>query len=370
VFGAAAFGAAAFGGQAMSRHHFDPRSDYADIVPYGADRAGVEINLADNTNQWGVAPSALRALAEWTSRDIQEYPPTDSRELAEAFAAYVSVPLDCVVAGCGSDDLLDASFRALAAPGARVAHPLPTFAMIPVLARTNSLVPIAVPVTDRGDVDADALIATGAEVMYLCSPNNPTGTPHSRASIERVIRDAPGVVILDEAYAEYADDVFSAEAIRYPHVFVTRTLSKSFGLAGLRVGFGVGSPTLIHEVLKARGPYKVNSMAERAATAALRHDLAWMRNIASAVRAVRARVVDALRELGLEALPSAANFVCVPVADAKAIANAVRARGVAIRPMSLPHLGDVLRIGLAPWPSMERALDAIADAVASVPGSG
>lgn len=344
----------------MKTHKFVPRPGYEAIVAYRADRPSVEVDLSDSTNQWGVAPSALAALKDWSPGIVSEYPPVESVRLAKACADYVGVAPENIIGGCGSDNLLDAAMRALAAPGDRVAHPSPSFAMIPVSARTNGLIPIGVPVLPNGDVDPDGMLATGARIMYLCTPNNPTGTAHSRAAVERVIAEAPGVVILDEAYAEFADYSHTAGAPRYPHVFVTRTLSKSFGLAGLRVGYGVGAPAIVNEVLKARGPYKVNAFAERAATAALTNDAPWIARLVSSVHEVRERFASALRAMGLAPLPSQANFLCVPVPNAGKTVERLYARGIAVRAFpDLPGIGDALRIGLAPWPVLERVCEGL-----------
>lgn len=343
----------------MTRHQFIPRDDYQALVAYRADRPAVEVDLSDSTNQWGVAPSADAALRTWASRDVTEYLPDTSR-LAEAIGAYAGVDPAAVVTGCGSDNVLDAAFRGLANPGDSVAHPAPTFAMIPILCRINALRSMPVPVTSDGDIDADALLETRARIIYLCTPNNPSGTAHSRRAVERIINEAPGVVIIDEAYAEFADDVFTASAPAYPHVLSTRTLSKSFGLAGLRVGFGVGAPDLVTEVLKSRGPYKVNAFAERAAVAALTLDREWMSTLSADVRRLRVRFADELRSLGLSPLPSNANFVCVPVPAARAVAERLYDHGIAVRAFAgLPVIGDVLRIGVAPWPVMERVIRAL-----------
>lgn len=344
----------------MTKHGFTPRPDYSEVIAYRSDRPAVEIDLSDSTNQWGVAPAALAALRTWTPRDVSEYPAVDPPRLLAALAAYVGVSPASVITGCGSDDLLDAAMRALASPGDRVAHPDPTFAMIPIRARANGLIPVPVPVRSDGDVDADAMLATGARIMYLCTPNNPTGIAHSRASIARVIADAPGVVVLDEAYAEFADEVHTSWASQQPGVFVTRTLSKSFGLAGLRIGFGVGQPALLAEVAKARGPYRVNAFADRAATAALENDREWMAGLADEVRTLRARFSEELRVLGLSPLPSQGNFLCVPVKDSRSVANKLYDHGIAVRAFTaLPGIGDALRIGLAPWPVLLRVRDAL-----------
>src|SRR5690554_5600044 len=143
---------------------FTPRRGYDAITAYRSTRPSVDIDLSDNTNQWGPAPSALEAVRSFTARDLSEYPSVDSPQLCAAIADYVGVAPESVVTGCGSDDLLDAAFRALAEPGDRIAFPLPTFAMVPVLARTNGLTPVAVPVKPDGDVDADAMLGTGARI--------------------------------------------------------------------------------------------------------------------------------------------------------------------------------------------------------------
>jgi histidinol-phosphate aminotransferase len=347
------------------KHQFVPRPGYDAVAAYRADRPAVEIDLGDNTSQWGVPPSALEALRHWSPKDVSEYPPVDSARLASAGAGYFGVAPENIISGCGSDSLLDAAMRAFASPGERVAHPAPSFAMIPVSARANGLVPVGVPVLPNGDIDADAMLATQARIMYLCTPNNPTGTAHTRQAVERVIAGAPGAVILDEAYAEFADDCYTSQVPGYAHVFGTRTMSKAFGMAGLRVGFGIGAPTLINEVLKARGPYKVNAFAERAATAALLNDRAWIIELGANVRALRARFADALRAMGLNPLPSQGNFVCVPVADARGTVQRLYTHSIAVRAFAgLPGTGDALRIGLAPWPVLERVCGALRDVLA------
>jgi histidinol-phosphate aminotransferase len=292
---------------------------------------------------------------------LSRYPTLYGDELKPRLARYAGVAPDEIVTGCGSDDVIDSAMRAFAEPGDRVAFAAPTFSMIPTFARLNGLVPVAVPFRADHDVDADALLATDARVVYLCSPNNPTGTLASADAVRRVVEGARGLVILDEAYAEFADESHAARAPSWGNVLVARTLSKAFGLAGLRVGYGVGAAALVREVEKVRGPYKVSAVAERAACAVLDEDLEWVREHAALARANRARLAEALRGLGLEPLPSAANFLLVPSPRAAALADGLRARGVAVRLMrALPTYGDALRVGVGPWPMMERLRGALA----------
>jgi histidinol-phosphate aminotransferase len=165
------------------------------------------------------------------------------------------------------------------------------------------------------------------------------------------------------AYAEFAG-TSSVDLLRGTRrLLVTRTLSKAFGLAGLRIGYAAGAPEVVAEVEKSRGPYRVNALAERAAVTALTSDLEWVRARAGEVPALRARFVTSLSELGLTALPSEANFVLVPVAGAAGVAGRMREAGVAVRALpGLPRIGDALRIAIAPWPLLESCLGALAEA--------
>ena len=354
------------------------RAIYREVPLYSPDVEPCALDLSDNTNLWGVPPAAERALRSVTADAITRYPALYGRGLDEAFADYLGVRPEQVVTGCGSDDVLDCAIRAFAEPGARLAMPDPSFSMIPTFARLNGLEPVLVPMEWRAassgaeaggrpdlTVDPERLVATGARIIYLCSPNNPTGTALDRAVIEHVVERAPGIVILDEAYAEFAGASHVDLLARGDRLLVTRTMSKAFGLAGLRVGYGAGSEALVREVRKSRGPYKVSGVAERAAGVALRDDLAWVRERAAEAVASRDRLAAALRATGCyRPLATAANFVTV-MPDARfpgaaAIARYARARGVGIRAFDrLTTVGPALRIGAGPWEMMERALAAL-----------
>ncbi len=350
------------------------RDAYREIPLYsGAPGAALPIDLSDNTNQWGVPPAAARALAAMSPATMARYPAAYAPALSEAIAASAGVTPDMVVTGCGSDHVLDCAFRALADPGSRLAHLDPTFVMVPSAARANSLQPVAMPWLAGGSTDApalavdeDALLAADAKIIYLCSPNNPTGTLVPPAVIERIAAGASGVVILDEAYAEFGGWSAVSMLRRAPRLIVMRTFSKAFGLAGLRIGYALAQPAIIREIAKARGPYALSAFAESAAVAALREDMDWVReNVGLAIEA-RERLAAALREIGgYRVYPSAANFVMtVPdvrrLPDVMTIAATLRSAGIAARTFSdLPGIGGALRITAAPWPVMSRLIDAL-----------
>lgn len=334
------------------------RPGYETIPLY---RAGEKfaVNLADNTNLWGTPPAATAVLRAGVN--VGEYPSLYGESLKSVVAAQAGVEEECVVTGNGSDDILDCVLRAFAAQGERVAHPDPTFVMLPVFGRINGLVPVAVPLREDYTMDADALLATEARIIYLCQPNNPTGTATPVADIRRVIANAPGLVILDEAYAEFADEPgLLNEAPSLGRVLVARTLSKAYGLAGLRVGYGTASPEIIAMIERSRGPYKLNAMGEAAAVAAMTTDREWVAARAAEAVENRRRLAAALATRGLVALPSQTNFLCVPTSRAMDYAAAARARGIGIRAFpSLPGIGAALRITAGPWPVMERLLESI-----------
>ena len=345
------------------------------------------VDLSDTINLWGAPPAALDALrAAATTATVAHYPSLYNADLREPLAAYAGVRPEHVVTGAGSDDVLDCAIRAFAEPGGVLAHVAPTFSMVPVYARTNGLTPVGVPLVGDGYApDPDALLATDASVIYLCTPNNPTATPMARDAVLRVVERARGLVILDEAYAEFvlADgreraEVFTPEAPGWGRVLALRTMSKAFGLAGLRVGYGVGHAAVVREVAKARGPFKIAYPAEKAALAALDDSpggLRWVRARAAAAVAQRERLLARLRALGLAPAPSVANFVFLPVPRAGEIARRLRARGAGARVFpGLPQVGPALRaaggeglrLGVGPDAVLDAFLAALAEVLAEM----
>lgn len=337
-----------------------PRAAYRDIRAYDVEPSACEIELADNTSPFGAPPAALRVLSGAVGDRLARYPSTYSRDLRAAIAEYVGVAPDEIMVGCGSDDVMSCAFRALGNPGDRVAYMDPTFVMARVFATVNSLTPVPVSLTPGFDADADALVAARAPITYVCTPNNPTGLPIARAALEHILAEAAGLVFIDEAYAEFAGTNLAGAAPAHGRTLVLRTFSKAFGLAGLRVGFAVGARPLIAELEKARGPFGVTALSEQAALTAITEDLAWVRSSVSRIVESRERFIGALRGAGLAPLDSAANFVLIPVRDARAAMVALRERGILVRHfVALPGIGDALRVSLADWAVMARVLEAL-----------
>lgn len=361
-----------------------PRNAYRPLTPYRPDRRPIEVDLSDNTNRWGTHPGALAAVRTADPEELLRYPPVYADRLRAAVAARFGVPLEAVATGCGSDDLLDSAFRAAADPGESIRFIPPTFSMIEIFATMNGLVPRPLdraaprsPSAPFGPLPDPGLLLDTEEgtpaIVYLCRPNNPTGEVLPRPWIETLLDQAGPtgpVVLLDEAYADFMepdegpDDLLRLAATS-DRLVVLRTLSKAFGLAGLRVGFAVGAPEVIREIEKSRGPYKVNRLAEAAAVLALDDREGWIPETLAAARAERTHLARALVERGLAPLPSGANFLLVPTegigaGDAASVTAKLREAGVAVRPFpSLPGFGDAVRVTLGPRHETDRFLAAL-----------
>ncbi|MFN8573617.1 MAG: histidinol-phosphate transaminase [Gemmatimonadaceae bacterium] len=338
------------------------RQSLKDVPTYDADSAPARFQLADNTNAFGSPPSLPRALADARSDVGTAYPSTYSADLRELLAEYVGVRPEQVVVGCGSTDLIDCALRAICEPNARVAFMYPTFVMVRPLIQCNALDPVAVPLGADFSLNVDALLKEQPDLVYLCSPNNPTGTTIPSQDVERVLDGWRGPVLLDEAYAEYAGTSLASRAPDYGRVVVLRTLSKAWGLAGFRVGYAVGARSLIRPMEQVRGPFRLSSLSERIAAAVLRSDRTWMEATVEQTREMRERMVGALNARGIFPPSSKANFLLVPVADAVAAAADLRRKGVAVRPFpGVPGVGDALRVTIGPWEAMQRIIETLTE---------
>ncbi len=335
------------------------RPTLAPIERYLPTRPPCELDLTDNTNLFGVPPSVQQLLASPPPAAVTRYPAPYADALRGALASFTGVALENLVTGCGSDDVLDATFRAFGEPGDVVAFCPPTFSIVSSFARANALIPTAV------SLDVDALARSGARVIYLCSPNNPTGAVLPDGFVESLLSKTNAVVVLDEAYVEYASrESMVKRAPSLERLVVVRTLSKAFGLAGLRIGYAVGSAALIAQIEKTRGPYKVGGLSEAAGVAVLTKDREWVQRGVDVVKSSRAAFIEALRAKGFTSLPTEANFVLVPLEQsATEVASRMRERGVSVRAFSaLKGVGDAVRISIGTDAMMKTCLEALVEA--------
>ncbi|MGH7443298.1 MAG: histidinol dehydrogenase [Longimicrobiales bacterium] len=351
------------------------RPEYRTLSLYDPARAPCDIDLSDNTNLWGPNPEAAASVRGASAPALTRYPSVYASELKAAVAKRLGVAPENVTTGCGSDDVIDSALRAFCAPGDTVAYPDPTFGMVSAFARMNAAQPMPVPLGAACRLDVDALLAVRAPATYLCRPNNPTGTLFDRDAVTRLDRAAHGLVLVDEAYIDFAGEAGIARmAAASCRTIALRTLSKACALAGLRVGLAIGPARLIAEIEKSRGPYKVSSVAEQAALAVVQHGSDWTAAHVADVVTNRSRLAERLAGLGLRAFPSAANFLLVALPDGASAADwnvRLRARGVAVRPFAaLPGAGECVRVTIGPWPMMTHFLEAAAALMAEPAAQG
>ncbi len=334
-----------------------PRSGFETLSIYDGVVGACSIDLSDNTNLWGMPPSARKALEDFSFADITRYPPAYTAELKDSIARYVGTERSMIVTGCGSDDVLDAAIRAFGNSGGSLACCDPTFSMIPVLSRINGLAVALTPFDTQGDIQVDALLGAKADIIYICSPNNPTGSSASPERIDAIASAFSGLVIIDQAYAEYSSTSLTHLATQHSNVLITRTMSKAFGMAGLRVGYAIGNPAIVNEVEKSRGPYKVGALGSAAAIAALENDLLWIRNVVAETLSVRTRFVSIVEALGYKPLTTDANFVLIPSENASDVAERMLESGIGVRCFrKLPGIGNAIRVTMAPWQMLEAVL--------------
>ncbi|SOZ37267.1 histidinol-phosphate transaminase [Cupriavidus neocaledonicus] len=320
---------------------------------FGLDEAGI-VKLASNENPLGMPESARTAVAAAVA-ELGRYPDANGFALKGALSARFGVPADWLTLGNGSNDILELAAHALVEPGQSIVYAEFSFAVYALATQEIGARAIEVPARDYGhDLDAmAAAIAPDTRLVFIANPNNPTGTFLPAAQIEAFLQRVPRhvVVVLDEAYNEYLDADQQYDAIawvrRYPNLMVSRTFSKAYGLAGLRIGYAVAQPELTDLLNRIRQPFNVNSVAQAAAIAALA-DADFLRRSAELNRDGKRQLTQAFERMGLEYVPSSGNFVLVRVGDddgAGARVNlALLRQGVIVRPVGNYNLPRWLRV--------------------------
>ena len=268
------------------------------------------IKLNTNENPYPPSPAVVRLLREYPAEALRLYPDPLCVELRRRLAAQAGVELENVFVGNGSDEVLRLCMRAFTPAGGRSASFAPSYSLYPVLAAAEEVGFCTVPLpADFGWTEPPADL--GASLFFLANPNAPTGVFYPEEAIAGFCRRFAGVVVVDEAYVDFSGGRSCLELAKsQPNVLVCRTMSKSFSLAGLRLGWAIGSRESIGALYKLKDSYNVDRMAQAIALAAL-EDLPWMQANARKIITTRERVAGELRKRGFEVIPSAANFLFV-----------------------------------------------------------
>ncbi len=316
---------------------------------FGLDEAKI-VKLASNENPLGMPESARKAMEAAVS-ELARYPDGNGFDLKAAIARKHDVPQDWITLGNGSNDILELAARAFVQQGESTVFAQYSFAVYPLATQAIGARGIVVPAKNYGhDLDAMArAIAPDTRLVFIANPNNPTGTFVSAAEIEAFLKQVPEsvLVVLDEAYNEYLAPELQYDSIAwvrsFPNLLVSRTMSKAYGLAGLRVGYGIAQAPVTDLLNRVRQPFNVNSLAQAAAIAAL-DDQAFLQNSARVNAEGYRQLTEAFGAMGLEYVPSYGNFVLVKVGDDDQAGNrinlALLKQGVIVRPVGgygLPH---------------------------------
>ncbi|MGE5855067.1 MAG: histidinol-phosphate transaminase [Syntrophaceae bacterium] len=318
------------------------------------------IKLNTNENPYPPSPAVMKVLKEFEGEWLRRYPDPLATMAREAAAKVFGVPADWVMVANGSDEMLALLARAFLEKGRTIAYPMPTYSLYITLAEMQDASTVEADYDEDYNLPVEGLIAAQADLTFVCSPNNPSSTVAPVGDLERLAGALKGVLVVDEAYTDFADGNALGLVSKYENVIVLRTLSKAYSLAGLRVGFGVAQPQLLEGLIKIKDSYNVDSVALRLGTAAM-NDQAWMKANAEKIKTSRAKLVKALTQMKFRLWPSQANFILTrpPTGDARYLYYELRDRGILVRYWDRPRLDDKIRITVGTEEENQALLEAL-----------
>jgi histidinol-phosphate aminotransferase len=323
------------------------------------------IKLDGNENLYGCSPKVHQALANYAY--YHNYPDPEQRELRKALEEYIGLGCRHIVCGMGSDDLIDLILRLFLKPGDEVINCPPTFGMYPFSTDVCGGRVVDVPRTEDFAVDVAGIkkvLTRKAKVIFVASPNNPTGNTATENEIMELV-DTGKIIVVDEAYFEFGNVTVANLVPSYPNLIVLRTFSKWAGLAGLRIGYGFFPVRIADYLMKIKQPYNANAAAQAAVLASLA-DLDYLRANVARIVEERKRLFEELKKLGwLKPYPSRANFILcsLPRGKAREIWQHLRKRGIFVRYFDTPLLKDCLRISVG----RPEDTDALVEALRTLP---
>ena len=326
------------------RSNIDALTGY---VPGEQPREDGYIKLNTNENPYPPSPQVVAALRRAINTTLRLYPEPQSDTLRAQAAVVYGVKPGNVIAGNGSDELLSILTRCFVAPRDRVVFPVPTYSLYDTLIEIQDGTPVRIDYPPDFSLP-ESLAAQDAALTFLCNPNAPSGTLVSLDAIEKLARAVKGILVVDEAYVDFAESegASAIPLIRHlPNLVVLRTFSKSFSLAGMRIGLGLATEEVIAGMFKVKDSYNLNRLSMIAATAAL-GDMDWMIRNVRRIQRTRKKLSTALRRMGYEVYPSHANFILARKRDKnlKGLYEVLKRRKILVRYFDAPGLQDSLRI--------------------------
>jgi histidinol-phosphate aminotransferase len=320
------------------------------------------IKLNTNENPYPPSPKVLEALRRAVDERLRLYPDPQSTGLREKLAGRYGFPTDQIIVGNGCDDILNLCVRAFCGEGERLAYFWPSYSLYPVLANIQGAIPVEVPLDEHFQIPAHPDVLRqleGVKLLFITQPNAPSGVWLQKIELQRVIEETNGVVIVDEAYVDFAADNCLDFAREYDNVIVARSFSKSFALAGMRLGWATGPRDLIAALDKVKDSYNVSRLSQLAGEAAL-EDWAYFEMTTAKVKATRQRVSRQLEDWSFGVLPSQTNFVFAkPLAPltAKQWFDRLREKKILVRWWDADRIRDFVRVSIGTDEEMNKFLE-------------
>jgi histidinol-phosphate aminotransferase len=318
------------------------------------------IKLNTNENPYPPSPAAMQVLQQITAEQLRRYPHPFANDFRQAISEVIDLPLDWVIATNGSDELLNVIIRACAELGRPVVYPTPTYVLYQTLAAMQPADLIEIPYGDANQLPLDQLVAANGAVTFIASPNSPSGHLVDNDTLRQLASRLTGLLVVDEAYVDFAESSALPLVEDCPNVIISRTLSKGYSLAGLRLGFGIAQPTLLSGLFKVKDSYNIDAIACAVGAAAMR-DQEYKNSCAERVKASRAKLAIDLKQLGFRVPDSQTNFLFAtsPKGHAEAIYLGLKERGILVRYFNQPGLDDKLRITVGTEEQNQSLLEAL-----------
>ncbi len=305
------------------------------------------IKLNTNENPFPPSPKVLAALHGVTGEMLRRYPNPTADAFRAAAAKLLGLSIDNILAGNGSDDILSIITRTFLGPDNILACPEPTYSLYPVLSDIGESRYVDVPWQDNYDLPIDALLSQRPKAIFFANPNAPTGTFVPTARVKQLLQRFRGPVLVDEAYADFADDNCVRLVAEHANLIICRTFSKAYCLAGLRFGYAIAQPQVIREMMKVKDSYNCDAISIILATAAL-EDQEYARKTWDHVKSERRRLTEELGRMSWSVLPSQSNFLLAapPDGDGRRVYLTLKQQGILVRYFDKPGLRDKVRISI------------------------
>lgn len=286
------------------------RQSLSDIKPYKTPKVQ-GLGLQSNTNRMGPNPAKDRMAELLADINLNNYPDNEAKALRQAMGNLYGLDPESFLITNGSNEAFDLIFKTFLNLGETVAFPSPSYSMYPYYSKANAVNFVEVPLDENFQLDAGAFLDNDAKLFIICSPNNPTGNTIRPEVIEKVLASGR-LLVVDEAYAEFANDDWIKRINEFPNLIVTRTLSKAYGLAGLRLGYLATQPEKVDLIWRARLPYNVNALSQAVATAAM-NEQTFVDEYVSMILEQRPLWIEKLTQRGFSVYPSDSNFILMEV---------------------------------------------------------